>query len=91
MSSPIETFFPRTGEMYHGHPGTDFQCRCSMVMWDPFIDGKYEVSGTDYEKYLEQEKQTKEEAKNKEIYLEKKLNRALEKEITLTFILIPRY
>ena len=59
-----------------------------MVMWDPFIDGKYEVSGTDYEKYLEQEKQAKEQAKNKEIkqarmkvQIEKKHIRALEKEI----------
>lgn len=34
---------PRTGSMYHGNPGEDFQCRCSMVAWDPEIDGLYEV------------------------------------------------
>lgn len=33
----------RTGGMYHGDPGTDFQCRCTSVPWDPRIDGKYDV------------------------------------------------
>lgn len=33
----------RTADMYHGDPGTDFQCRCTCVPWDPEIDGKYEV------------------------------------------------
>ena len=33
----------RTASMFHGNPGEDFQCRCSMVAWDPEIDGKYEV------------------------------------------------
>ena len=33
----------RTGSMVHMHPGTDFQCRCSMVAWDPYINGSYEV------------------------------------------------
>ena len=33
----------RTSEMVHLHPGEDFQCRCSMVMWDPMLQGKYEV------------------------------------------------
>ena len=33
----------RTGEMVHMHPGEDFQCRCSMVAWDPYINGSYEV------------------------------------------------
>lgn len=36
----------RTGSMVHLHPGDDFQCRCTMVMWDPEIDGKYEVKET---------------------------------------------
>ena len=38
---PIEHY--RTPEMFHGNPGEDFQCRCSMVAWDPEIDGMYEV------------------------------------------------
>lgn len=33
----------RSGSMYHGNPGEDFQCRCSMVAWDPEIDGTYEI------------------------------------------------
>ena len=38
---PIE--HKRDDTMVHLHPGEDFQCRCTMVMWDPVIDGKYEV------------------------------------------------
>ena len=38
---PVE--HPRTAGMFHGNPGEDFQCRCSMVAWDPEIDGSYEV------------------------------------------------
>lgn len=33
----------RTAGMYHGDPGTDFQCRCTSVPWDPRIHGKYDV------------------------------------------------
>ena len=33
----------RTAGMYHGDPGTDFQCRCTSVTWDPRIHGKYDV------------------------------------------------
>lgn len=38
---PIE--HKRDDTMVHLHPGDDFQCRCTMVMWDPVVDGKYEV------------------------------------------------
>ena len=38
---PIE--HERDDTMVHLHPGDDFQCRCTMVMWDPVVDGKYEV------------------------------------------------
>jgi len=38
---PIE--HKRDDTMVHLHPGEDFQCRCTMVMWDPVIDGKYDV------------------------------------------------
>lgn len=34
----------RTAGMYHGDPGTDFQCRCTSVPWDPRIHGKYDVN-----------------------------------------------
>lgn len=39
--NPIE--HKRDDTMVHLHPGDDFQCRCTMVMWDPVVDGKYEV------------------------------------------------
>lgn len=38
---PIE--HKRDDTMVKLHPGEDLQCRCSMVMWDPEIDGKYEI------------------------------------------------
>ncbi len=41
---PVE--HPRTADMFRGNPGEDFQCRCSMVAWDPEIDGMYEVRET---------------------------------------------
>lgn len=33
----------RGKDMYHGDPGTDFQCRCTSIPWDPRIDSKYKV------------------------------------------------
>lgn len=33
----------RGPDRYHGDPGTDYQCRCTSVPWDPRIDGKYQV------------------------------------------------
>lgn len=67
---PLE--FARTGKMYHGHPGTDFQCRCSMVMWDPEIDGQFEVKEDQRRAELERQeaeekaRQEEEERKAKE-------------------------
>ena len=49
------------GEMCMLHPGEDFQCRCTMVMWDPVIDGKYEV------KEAPEEEEPKEPEKKPEI------------------------
>ncbi len=33
----------RGKDMYHGDPGTDFQCRCTSIPWDPRIDSRYGV------------------------------------------------
>lgn len=60
---PIE--HRRTGDMYHGHPGTDFQCRCSMVMWDPAIDGDYEVKDSDLIEQREAEELAEKEAQER--------------------------
>jgi len=53
---PVEK--PRVdGEMCMLHPGEDFQCRCTMVMWDPEIDGKYEVKEKPAEEKTEEHEQ----------------------------------
>lgn len=57
---PIE--HKRDDTMVHLHPGDDFQCRCTMVMWDPVIDGKYEVK----ERPEEEETEETEKVSNKE-------------------------
>lgn len=77
----------KTGEMVHLHPGQDFQCRCTMVMWEPEIDGKYEVT-EDHEREeaerLEMEEKARQEeaerkAKEREAEEEKKRQEAEEK------------
>lgn len=60
----------RDGSMVHLHPGYDFQCRCTMVMWDPAIDGKYEVK-EEPEKEPEEKEPTKLEAAREETEKEK--------------------
>lgn len=60
---PIE--HRRDDTMVHLHPGEDFQCRCTMVMWDPEIDGKYEVEERPEEE--EPEEKPKEEPENPEL------------------------
>lgn len=52
---PIE--HKRDDTMVHLHPGEDFQCRCTMVMWDPVIDGKYEVKEAPEEEETEEPEQ----------------------------------
>ena len=52
---PIE--HRRDDTMVHLHPGEDFQCRCTMVMWDPEIDGKYEVKERPEEEESEEPEQ----------------------------------
>lgn len=75
---PVER--QRTGDMYHGHPGTDFQCRCSMVMWDPEIDGDYEVKDSDLiEERRAAEKAEKEARERAEAERQEKLRAEQEK------------
>lgn len=47
----------RGDDMVHLHPGEDFQCRCTMVMWDPAIDGKYDVKEKPEEEKTEEPEQ----------------------------------
>lgn len=70
---PIE--HKRDGTMVHLHPGEDFQCRCTMVMWDPVIDGKYEVKeATEDEETEEPEKKPESDPASREL---EKANEAL--------------
>lgn len=64
---------PRTAAMFRGNPGEDFQCRCSMVAWDPEIDGKYEIKESpaeekpkEAEEKAEKEAQERAEAEKRE-------------------------
>ena len=57
---PIE--HKRDDTMVHLHPGEDFQCRCTMVMWDPVIDGKYEVKEGEKPEEPEEEPEQKPES-----------------------------
>lgn len=54
----------RSSEMYIGNPGEDFQCRCSMVSWDPELDGKYQVKGPSAEE-IRKKQAEEEEARRK--------------------------
>lgn len=65
---PIEK--PRAGNMVHLHPGEDFQCRCSMVMWDPYINGSYEVKEEQHSEPEEKPKTTSEILQETEKQLE---------------------
>ena len=69
----------RGDDMVHLHPGEDFQCRCTMVMWDPEIDGKYEVKEKPAEeKEEEHEQRTENDPASRE--LEKANERLARKE-----------
>lgn len=77
---PIE--HRRDDTMVHLHPGEDFQCRCTMVMWDPEIDGKYEIK--EGEKPEEPEEEPEKEPESPEL---EKANEAVaekEKELETT-------
>ena len=69
---PIE--HARTSEMFIGNPGEDFQCRCSMIAWDPRIDGMYEIKEPEA---AETEEET-EEGNEEQIEENKRLKRKIE-------------
>lgn len=66
----------RTSTMVKLHPGFDFQCRCSMVMWEPEIDSKYEVK----EESIAEPSQISQEKSVIEQKLEKAEERAIKAE-----------
>lgn len=75
---PIE--HKRDDTMVHLHPGEDFQCRCTMVMWDPVIDGKYEVKEGEKPEEPEEEPEQKPESDPASRELEKANERLAEQE-----------
>lgn len=69
----------RGDDMVHLHPGEDFQCRCTMVIWDPAIDGKYDVKEKPEEEKTEaSEQRTENDPASRE--LEKANERLAEQE-----------
>ena len=62
-----KTWQKRTGSMFIGEPGQDFNCRCTAVPFDPELDEDYSVK-----EMPEEEPEDKEYVKNFEETLEKK-------------------
>lgn len=62
-----KTWQKRTGSMFIGEPGQDFNCRCTAVPFDPELDEDYSVK-----EMPEEEPEDKEYVKNFEENLEKK-------------------
>lgn len=62
-----KTWKKRTGSMFIGEPGQDFNCRCTAVPFDPELDEDYSVK-----EMPEEEPEEKEYVKNFEENLEKK-------------------
>ena len=68
----------RTPDMVHMHPGEDFQCRCSMVAWDPYINGSYEVKEMPEEEPEEKEPTPLEKAREETAKAEERAERTEE-------------
>lgn len=66
----------RDGTMVHLHPGYDYQCRCTMVMWDPAIDGKYDVKEKPAEEPEEKEPTKLEAAREETAKAEERAEKA---------------
>lgn len=62
-----KTWQKRTGSMFIGEPGQDFNCRCTAVPFDPELDEDYSVK-----EMPEEEPEDREYVKNFEENLEKK-------------------
>ncbi len=51
-----KTWKKRTGSMFIGQPGQDYNCRCTAIPFDPELEDDYEVKEVPEEKPEEQEK-----------------------------------
>lgn len=81
-----KTWKKRTGSMFIGQPGQDYNCRCTAIPFDPELEDDYEVKEIPEEKPEEQEKivnfeKNLEEKADEFLKSQEKLTKEIEKEV----------
>lgn len=81
-----ETWKKRTGSMFIGQPGQDYNCRCTAIPFDPELEDDYEVKEMPEEKPEEQEKivnfeKNLEEKADEFLKSQDKLTKEIEREV----------
>lgn len=81
-----KTWKKRTGSMFIGQPGQDYNCRCTAIPFDPELEDDYEVKEMPEEKPEEQEKivnfeKNLEEKADEFLKSQEKLVKEIEKEV----------
>lgn len=81
-----KTWKKRTGSMFIGQPGQDYNCRCTAIPFDPELEDDYEVKEIPEEKPEEQEKivnfeKNLEEKADEFLKSQEKLVKEIEKEV----------
>lgn len=81
-----KTWKKRTGSMFIGQPGQDYNCRCTAIPFDPELEDDYEVKEMPEEKPEEQEKivnfeKNLEEKADEFRKSQEKLTKEIEKEV----------
>ena len=81
-----KTWKKRTGSMFIGQPGQDYNCRCTAIPFDPELEDDYEVKEMSEEKPEEQEKivnfeKNLEEKADEFRKSQEKLTKEIEKEV----------
>ena len=81
-----KTWKKRTGSMFIGQPGQDYNCRCTAIPFDPELEDDYEVKEIPEEKLEEQEKivnfeKNLEEKADEFRKSQEKLTKEIEKEV----------
>lgn len=81
-----KTWKKRTGSMFIGQPGQDYNCRCTAIPFDPELEDDYEVKEIPEEKPEEQEKivnfeKNLEEKADEFLKSQEKLTKEIEREV----------
>lgn len=81
-----KTWKKRTGSMFIGQPGQDYNCRCTAIPFDPELEDDYEVKEIPEEKPEEQEKivnfeKNLEEKADEFLKSQDKLTKEIEREV----------